>query len=270
MEDIIVNDWDMLSKLVFTNCWDEKVGRYRSNYIFRGLSCKDYTLIPSLNRTCHSKLFLERNLIRNFEKYASEQLGSPKNLWDTLSLAQHHGMPTRLLDWTFSPLVAAHFATEDFAKYEQDGVIWCLDFVKCNTHLPSQFRAILKKEDAFCFSTEMLSKVVDTYDGLLALGKGKGAFPIFFEPPAIDGRIVNQYALFSVMSDPAIIISEWMKKHDEYWYRLIIPSRSKLEIRDKLDQLNITERIIYPGLDGLGKWLARHYTDTESIYVKEK
>jgi hypothetical protein len=71
---------------------------------------------------------------------------------------------------------------------------------------------------------------------------------------------VNQFALFSMMSDPCADVQKWLYSHSELFRRLIIPKSLKWEFRDKLDQANMTERVLFPGLDGLGRWLKRHYT----------
>jgi hypothetical protein len=84
-------------------------------------------------------------------------------------------------------------------------------------------------------------------------------FVVFFEPPSLDERIVNQYALFSLMSGPDGSLDAWVERHGELVRRLVIPAELKPEIRDKLDQANITERVLFPGLDGLSEWLRRYY-----------
>ena len=61
------------------------------------------------------------------------------------------------------------------------------------------------------------------------------------------------------MTSPTQIMDEWLIKHPDLYRRIIIPKELKLEVRDKLDQANITERVLFPGLDGLARWLKRHY-----------
>ena len=85
-------------------------------------------------------------------------------------------------------------------------------------------------------------------------------FAIFFDPPALDDRITNQYALFSTMSSPDAILDQWLADKPDVYQRIIIPAELKWEVRDKLDLINITERVLFPGLDGLCGWLKRYYS----------
>ena len=62
------------------------------------------------------------------------------------------------------------------------------------------------------------------------------------------------------MSDPAAVLDDWIEMHPDVARKIIIPAGLKWEIRDKLDQANITERVLFPGLDGLSRWLKRHYS----------
>jgi hypothetical protein len=104
----------------------------------------------------------------------------------------------------------------------------------------------------------MLSKVATTLTAFDQLSKSE--FVLFWEPPSLDDRIVNQFALFSQLSSPQARLDHWLAKHPECFHRIIIPAAMKWEIRDKLDQANITERVLFPGLDGLSSWLKRYYT----------
>ncbi len=85
-------------------------------------------------------------------------------------------------------------------------------------------------------------------------------FVLFLEPPSLDDRIVNQYALFSTMSSATGVLDGWLAAHADLCRRIVVPAELKWEVRDKLDQANITERVLFPGLDGLSRWLKRHYT----------
>ena len=73
---------------------------------------------------------------------------------------------------------------------------------------------------------------------------------------------------FSLVSDYKISLDAWLANYPHVCRKIIIPSSLKWEVRDKLDQANITERVLQPGLDGLSRWLKRYYTpriDTRSI-----
>lgn len=67
-------------------------------------------------------------------------------------------------------------------------------------------------------------------------------------------------ALSSVLPGPALRLADWLAENAELCRRVALPAALKWEARDKLDQANVTERVLFPGLDGLGKWLRRHYS----------
>lgn len=250
--------WNELHEALFSDSWRESLGRFRSDFAFRGVSLVDATLETTLCRLRSECAEIETHLLRNFRKYAKTGSVPHDSIWNWLSLAQHHGLPTRLLDWTYSPYVALHFATADLDAYDQDGAIWCVDYVQAHRLVPKKLRTVLEQEGANLFTVEMLGSVARSlaeYDALTG-----ERFVLFFEPPSLDERIVNQYALFSMVSSPAATLDEWLAEHPQLARKVILPAGLKWEVRDKLDQANVTERVLMPGLDGLSLWLKRHYS----------
>ena len=106
LREIVVHSWDELQSAVFDDVWDDKIMRYRDNCIYRGASDQQWDLVPSLNRVCAHDLSLESQVFRSFRKYGYAELAGYSGFWHLLPVAQHHGLPTRLLDWTYSPMVA--------------------------------------------------------------------------------------------------------------------------------------------------------------------
>jgi hypothetical protein len=247
-----------LQDCLFEGSFNPGINRFRSAWAFRGLSDAGYSIVTSLMRLGGEYARLERHLMRNFIKYAHRDVEQEASLWHWLSVAQHHGLPTRLLDWTYSPLVAVHFATSNIEKFDIDGAIWAVNCEEANKRLPAELCDALVEEGANIFTTQLLSKVVDTLDHFDRLSSSP--FLLFFEPPSMDDRIVNQYALFSVISDPTLGLDNWFDSHPDICRKIVIPAALKWEVRDKLDQCNLTERVLFPGLDGLSTWLKRHYS----------
>jgi hypothetical protein len=258
LDDIRVSSWNELNERLYEGSWEETIGRFRSNSAFRGVPDASYDLQTGLGRLAGTAEKLEGHLLRNFRKYARRDAVADDSVWNWLALAQHHGLPTRLLDWTFSPFVAMHFATVDTDSFDVDGVIWCVDFVKTNQLLPTRLKILLEEEGSNAFTVDMLNVVSGTLAEFDRLSEHE--FVVFFEPPSLDNRIVNQFALFSLMSNPRARLDMWLEEHPELYRRIIIPGSLKWEVRDKLDQANITERVLLPGLDGLSSWLKRYYT----------
>lgn len=243
---------------LYEGAWNEEIGRFRSSIAYRGLSNRAYELKTSLVRLGGNYAPLENNLLRNFRKYAHREVVPADSVWNWLATAQHHGLPTRMLDWTFSPYIALHFATVNMRRFNTDGVIWCVDYIKAHQFLPPQLRDLLAREGSNLITAEMLSRCVNTLADFDRLAED--TFVVFFEPPSLDERIVNQYALFTMLSNPCALLDEWLLNRPGVYRRIIIPAQLKWEVRDKLDQANITERVLFPGLDGLSSWLTRHYS----------
>jgi hypothetical protein len=120
------------------------------------------------------------------------------------------------------------------------------------------------QEGSVVFTADMLSHVAPSLSDFDALAKED--FVVFFEPPSLDDRIVNQFALFTLPANPQMRIDQWLIAHPGTYRAISIPAALKWEIRDKLDQANITERVLYPGLDGLSRWLKRY--DTPRVIEK--
>jgi hypothetical protein len=230
-------------------------GHAHSSLVFRGLARSSYSNVSSLARLGEGYPSLERHLIRNFRKYAHRERPGP-TVWDWLSLAQHHGLPTRLLDWTFSPFVAAHFASA--TSTGREAIVWAVDCAAAHEMLPLELRSALDAEGATVFTTELLAGEAPSLGALDRLG-GDEPFALFFEPPSLDDRIVNQSAVLSVMSGPRAQMDDWLQAHPEVWHAWRITAEAKQEIRERLDQGNVTERVLMPGLDGLAAWLRRYY-----------
>jgi hypothetical protein len=260
MNEIRVASWTELTEVLYADAWQAEIARFRSAFAFRGVELPEAELLTGLMRLGGDYAALEGHLLRNFRKYATRDAVPYDSAWNWLALGQHHGLPTRLLDWTFSPLVALHFATEHMEWFGQDGVVWCVDFIRAKDHLPAALREELDAEGANVFTAEMLGRVAGglrEFDGL-----ADEPFVAFFEPPSLDDRIVNQFALFSLMSDATAALDGWLAARPGLGRRVVIPAALKWEVRDKLDQANVTERVLQPGLDGLSLWLKRQYTPT--------
>jgi hypothetical protein len=263
MRTVEVSSWAELLDETYSDAWDDRIERFRSPYVFRGVCNAASDLASSLVRLgggYEDLAQLERHMLRNFQKYAHLEtkvhIGS--SVWNWLALAQHHGLQTRLLDWTYSPLVAVHFATDDVGTFGCDGAIWAFNHRKASALLPDGLRKEAEIAGSDVFTADMLDRAADTLEKFDNLASDE--FVVFLEPPSLDARIVNQFALFSLVNHPPKGLGELVERHPDLAKKIIIPAELKWEVRDKLDQAGITERMLYPGLDGLSRWLSRYYT----------
>lgn len=257
----MTHEWEQLQEWLFEGSWNPQLQRYRSTWVFRGAASTTQGTPTSLARLGGDFVAKEQHLIRNFRKYAGRSLTADDSVWNWLALAKHHGLPTRLLDWTFSPYIALHFATANHAEFDQDGEILAVNFVQAKRLLPARLRKMLEEEGSDVFTAEMLNGAATTLRALDGLSNDP--FLLFLEPPTLDERILNQAALFSLMSSASATLDDWLARNPELHRRMVLPASLKWEIRDKLDQANINERVLFPGLDGLSAWLRRYYAERQ-------
>ena len=254
--NLTVGSWRELDEAMGDSSWCRHPERVHSTLVWRGLSRSSHSNVSSLARLSEDYVQLERHLIRNFRKYAHREAPG-QAMWDWLSLAQHHGLPTRLLDWTFSPLVALHFATA--RAPDDEAILLALDCDGVHELLPDGLGEALEREGSLVFTTQMLDELAPDLERFDALTQDD-PFVLFFEPPSLDERIVNQAAVLSAISDPRCQMEEWMSSQPALWRAWRIPPDVKAEARERLDQAHVNERVLMPGLDGLAAWLRRYYS----------
>jgi hypothetical protein len=232
MQGIRVKTWNDVQEKLFEDSWSSEYGKWISPYVFRGLNDKSHDPKTTLIRIAKARLDLhklEAALIRNFRKYAPADVAKVESYWHLLSVAQHHGLPTRLLDWTLSPFVAMHFATSNTEKDKKDGAIWMVRYKDTYRYLPWKIKMKIEESQTWFFTFQMLS---ESFKRLGHFDKSKKSpFIVFFEPPSIDDRIVNQFAVFSAMSQPDVVPHGWLLKGQITYNKIIIPADLKWEIR---------------------------------------
>ena len=253
---------DSVMSFIQEQVLDEAIGRYRSPYYYIGLPNANFELKTSLLRNCKQLSGeLEPSLLRSFTKYAViDDPAIADSVWRQLIVGRHHGLPTRLLDCTHSQLIALHFSTSGeglHALGTHDAVIWRLNIREIHALLPNRYRVPLEREKADIFTVDMLKEVVNDLSQYDMDMEDHGMCII--EPPSLDQRIISQYGNFIVVPIGMNSIESFLDRYTETTIRYIVPKELQWRIRDMLDQLNISERTVYPGLDGLSAWLARHY-----------
>lgn len=240
---------------------DPATGRRRDACVYHGSADASRSLLTSLDRLGglkppHTKTGLEEHILRNFARYSRPHLQNATNEWELLVAAQHHGVPTRLLDWSYSPLVAAHFAT--LGDVRADRVIWRLDWKRVHRKFGFPELALLIQD---------LHRLVGR-DGeftpwrLIDEGSKAKPFACMIEPPTLDARISAQTATFTLCSDTSRSLDDFLAKHglEEALTRFVIPLSATDCVRDQLDMVGMDERRLFPDLDGVASQMRRYYS----------
>jgi hypothetical protein len=243
---------------------DSETGRRRDTGIYRGSGSSMLPLLTSLDRLGgtdppHTKARLEEHILRNFIRYSRPFLSAPPvNDWELLVLAQHHGLPTRLLDWTYSPTVAAHFATVR-PEPDIDRSIWRLDWKRVHRafDLPELALQIEDLDELFVKEGRFTPWMLFGEDG------PEMEFGCMIEPPSLSARIVAQSAVFTLVSDTRSSFDAFLERHglvEGALTRYVIPREEVPRFRDQLDMASVDERRLFPDLDGLAAQLRRYYS----------
>ena len=251
-----------LMPLIADQEYRSDLDRNRSQYFYSGMPDASFKMAPSPRRNCKDLTkTLEPAILRNFAKYAViEDPTVAQSVWRQMILGQHNGLPTRLLDWTHSALVALHFSTTEpnmENMEEHDSLVWRIDVTELHSLLPQSYRDVMERHKAEIFSVDMLEEAassVQRYDEDMG-----DKSMVVIEPPSINSRIVNQYSFFSVIPSDMNDVESFLNENTSKTVKYVIDKSLRWRVRDMLDQLNISERIVYPGLEGLSRWIGRHY-----------
>ena len=242
---------------------DAITGRRRDTGVYRGASDACAPLLTSLDRLGgmnppHTKSDLEEHVLRNYIRYSRPHAGGrPTNDWEELISAQHHGVPTRLLDWTYSPLVAAFFATRPVEGSERARAVWRLDWQKVHRAFRFQPLAMLIRDLDELFDADHHSSPWR----LFARTRDAAPFACLVEPPSLDERIAAQAAAFTICSDKWQSFDSFLTSHGlaDALTRYVIPPDCVAKVRDQLDLVGVDERRLFPDLDGVAAAIRRYY-----------
>lgn len=252
---------------------------------FRGHSKTTYDLKPGLfrmtkidenNKVGTYMRSLERDML--FEFISEGCMYRPTIQKDDyiswLEIAQHHGLPTRLLDFTSSPLVALYFACS--SSPEEDAEVWVINDEAYTRYIDAQEAISEANKCNFVrhiINDELLGKAF----GFDAEAKNTLHFPRLYKPHYYDERMAAQSSVFMIWAGEVRSLDEMFTDTD-YWMsddntdnkmtgiigRFLIPSSFKSIILKQLDASGINEKTLYRGLDGVGRYLNNKYKNSGS------
>ena len=222
---------------------------------FRGEPRDYFELIPKIGRLIkpreprpgvelryRSQIVGERKILERFKRNALPLLAVlPRNDWEWLALAQHHGLPTRLLDWTSNPLIALYFAvgttltSDDLASEKA---------VEPRRTGGSAFYHLRTRHDLLDTSAQGPFDI-----------KGAG----LFAAPVVTQRIRAQSGFFTIQGDPHRPLTEQWSRHR--LHRYVIPFESRETLRRELLLYGINHAFVFPDLDGLSRQLQEELND---------
>jgi hypothetical protein len=196
-------------------------------WVFRGQP-QNWPLRPAIGRNSERyKPDTEAKLLSEFKRLGRPYMPQANSMteWDWLFVAQHHGLPTRLLDWTVNPLVAAYFACKPSARGKKDGTI---------TTIETRHSGLID---------------VEVQDDPLSLES-----TAFVYPSSVVSRIVAQRGLFSVHATPTV---PWRVPNQRQTF--VIPANVKGEFQRLLMDFGVDAHLLMTDLDGLTATLKTKY-----------
>ena len=216
------------------------------DFLFRGQR-QDHPLLPKIARIkLRGELInIEKLIIDEFRR-TSLPLSDiqPNNNWDLLAIAQHHGLPTRLLDWTYSALVALWFAVSKTPCEDNPAIVW-----------------ILKPD---------IDDFIDDTEGDDPLSNKKTRI---FRPRIVSRRISAQAGLFTVHKineGERVVKFENHTKFIKKLFKIQIPADKFASIRHRLNMLGINASTVFPDIDGLCSHLQWRYSYLEDEIKNKK
>ncbi len=205
---------------------------------WRGQADSSWHLQPSVHRK--GDLSFERNVATRFYQRAPSRYSScppDDDFASWLFLMQHHGLPTRLLDWSESPLVALYFAVS--SEPDQPADLWALSPMILNKlQVDRGAIAVSGHQDVKSLFLPPLNEGAQEVDKVVAVACRE-----------VNIRMLLQCSCFTIHGTAARL--EHLKGHESFLVRFSIPADRKGPIRESLYRLGVRESMLFPNLDHL-------------------
>lgn len=208
---------------------------------FRGHSNADWKLVPSVYRESpKGELYLTTHFrLSAPTKY--ENCPPPEDFASWICLMQHYGLPTRLLDWSESPLSAAYFAIIH-EPMNTDAAVWCLSPLLLNEHTTG------RKSIAILGHSRTKPLLDRAFLGGSSLKKAIAVVGQETNP-----RISAQQGVFTIHGNATPLEAQFRYRH--FLNKFVIPNRYRETFRQELFLLGVRRSILFPDIDNLAREL---------------